>query len=59
MKIDVKSKFVTICDSKPEMFDKKVNNIISRSKDVDIIFNSTRPLLVHIVYREDPAKGRY
>ena len=59
MKVSKKSKFVTICDSKPEMFDRKINGIISRSaEDPEIIFNCTRPLLVHIVYTEPTEERR-
>ena len=56
MKLNSNSRIVTICDNKPEMFDRKINNIISRSKDVEIVFNTTRPLLVHIVYTENTEK---
>lgn len=57
MRVSQNQKFVTISDNRPEMFDRKVNNIISKSQGAEIVFNSTRPLLVHIVYTETPEKG--
>ena len=58
MKVSSNKKFVTICDNKPEMFDRKINSIISRSTEAEIVFNSTRPLMVHIIYTENPGKER-
>ena len=56
MKVNSHNKFITILDSKPDMFDRKVNNIISKSQEAELIFTNTRPLMVHIIYTEQPAK---
>lgn len=52
MKVTRNTKITTISEPRADQFDRKVNNILANAETAELIFNSRKPLTVHIVYTQ-------
>ena len=56
MKVTSDTKIKTVSEPRADLFDRKVNNILANADGAELIFNSRKPLTVHIVYTEKKGK---
>lgn len=52
MKVTSDTKIKTVSEPRADLFDRKVNTILATAAEAELIFNSRRPLTVHIVYTQ-------
>ena len=52
MKVTSDTKIKTVSEPRADLFDRKVNGILATAAEAELIFNSRRPLTVHIIYTQ-------
>lgn len=52
MKITSETQIKTVSEPRADLFDRKVNSILATAAEAELIFNSRRPLTVHVIYNK-------
>lgn len=55
MKAEKETRLKTIYAALPDIFDRRVNEILSSAESAEVIINSKVPYLAHILYTERKA----